>query len=352
MRYSTEERIEITIMYGEAGRCQTRTAELFHNKYPTRPKPSQAYISKLIAKFRQTGSVKDKRKTGRRKTATGAEATARTISTVGVCGRTSVRRLARQLNYSPASVHRILRETKFKPFKANVHQTLERGDGDARSEFCSKMIDLINADPTLLARICFSDECTIYLDGTFIRQNNRFWAQANPHWLIEAHSQFTRKINVWCGIMGTKIIGPFFLEDNLTGESYLELLQNEIGPAIAEVAGDEEIIYHQDGAPPHYAREVRAYLDNALPGSWLGRAGPIKWPPRSPDLTPLDFFLWGTLKDKIFQLPPENILELRERIRTTIGEIRPSTLRKVMREFTDRLGYCVLAGGKQFEHML
>nr|CAI5831966.1 unnamed protein product [Callosobruchus analis] len=56
-----------------------------------------------------------------------------------------------------------------------------------------------------------------------------------------------------------------------------------------------------DGATQHYHRDVRAYLDQNLSGQWIGRRGPIEFPPRSPDLTPLDFFLWGTVKDEVYK---------------------------------------------------
>ena len=51
--------------------------------------------------------------------------------------------------------------------------------------------------------------------------------------------------------------------------------------------------HQRDGAPPHYHPDVHAYLDDNLPGHWIGGGGPIEFPPRSPDLTPLDFCLWG-----------------------------------------------------------
>ncbi|KAJ4439475.1 hypothetical protein ANN_07599 [Periplaneta americana] len=44
---------------------------------------------------------------------------------------------------------------------------------------------------------------------------------------------------------------------------------------------------------PHYANHVRALLDDTFPDRWIGRGGPTPWPSRSPDMTPLDFFLWG-----------------------------------------------------------
>ena len=56
------------------------------------------------------------------------------------------------------------------------------------------------------------------------------------------------------------------------------------------------VIFMQDGAPPHFSCFVTDVLNERLPDAWIGRGGPIPWPPRSPDLSPLDFFLSGTLR--------------------------------------------------------
>ena len=62
------------------------------------------------------------------------------------------------------------------------------------------------------------------------------------------------------------------------------------------------IIFQQDGAPPHWGLDIRRFLDAAFTDSWIGRDGPTPWPPRPPDITPLDFFLWGgLLRTKCFQ---------------------------------------------------
>jgi hypothetical protein len=38
-------------------------------------------------------------------------------------------------------------------------------------------------------------------------------------------------------------------------------------------------------------------LNQCYENHWIGRGGPIPWPPRSLDLTSLDFFLWGPMKE-------------------------------------------------------
>jgi len=63
------------------------------------------------------------------------------------------------------------------------------------------------------------------------------------------------------------------------------------------------IIFQQDGAPPHWGSHVRRFLDVNFPNRWIGRDGPTPRPPRSPGITPLDFFLWGYVKDKVFSKP-------------------------------------------------
>jgi hypothetical protein len=55
-----------------------------------------------------------------------------------------------------------------------------------------------------------------------------------------------------------------------------------------------------DGASLHRCRIFRDYLDATLPNLWLGIVGPLAWPPLSPDITHLDFFLWDYVKDKVY----------------------------------------------------
>ncbi|CAH0389162.1 unnamed protein product [Bemisia tabaci] len=57
----------------------------------------------------------------------------------------------------------------------------------------------------------------------------------NPHILLETHTQYPRKLNVWCGIFGDHIIGRFFIDGTLHGDKYRELLEDAIDPRITEI---------------------------------------------------------------------------------------------------------------------
>ncbi|KAL4132727.1 hypothetical protein QTP88_009836 [Uroleucon formosanum] len=63
-------------------------------------------------------------------------------------------------------------------------------------------------------------------------------------------------------------------------------------------------IFQQDGAPAHNANIVRNYLNEYFPNRWIGTYGAVQWPPRSPDLIPLDYFLRGPLKTVVYINPP------------------------------------------------
>jgi hypothetical protein len=79
----------------------------------------------------------------------------------------------------------------------------------------------------------------------------------------------------------------------ITGIVYLDMLRQFLIPRLDEDDQKGRIHFQQDDAPPHYFGEAREYLNTRFPGRWIDRAAPLAWPPRSPDLTALDFFLWG-----------------------------------------------------------
>ena len=92
-------------------------------------------------------------------------------------------------------------------------------------------------------------------------------------------------------------------------------------------ADNQDFIYQQDGAPPHFHHGVREYLDDKVPRRWIGRASRddshlLPWPPRLPHLTLANFFLWGYVIDHGFVSPfPRHLAQLRERIMHIITDI-------------------------------
>ena len=66
----------------------------------------------------------------------------------------------------------------------------------------------------------------------------------------------------------------------------------------------------------------------------ISRRADVVWPPWSYDLTPLDYYLWGAIKDKCYADQLETIDALIDNIREAIGEIQLHTIDNVLENWT------------------
>jgi hypothetical protein len=134
--------------------------------------------------------------------------------------------------------------------------------------------------------------------------------------------------------MHDRVIGPFvFAEDTVTGANYYDMIHEYLLPQVLEL--QPNIIFQQDGAPPHWSLQIRHLLNRHFRGRWIGCGGPITWPPRSPDITPLDFFLWRYVKDRVYATLVPDIATLRTRI--ALEEFDDAMLQRVWMELEYRL---------------
>ncbi|GFU65308.1 uncharacterized protein TNCV_315171 [Trichonephila clavipes] len=101
----------------------------------------------------------------------------------------------------------------------------------------------------------------------------------------------------------------------------------------------QELWFQQDGATCHTARATIDLLKDTFGDRLISRFGPVNWPPRSCDLTPLDYFLWGYVKSLVYADKPQTLDHLEDNIRRVIANIQPQMLEKVIENWTSRLDY-------------
>ena len=105
-------------------------------------------------------------------------------------------------------------------------------------------------------------------------------------------------------------------------------------------------------APPHFTNDVRQWLTENYP-IWIGRGGTVAWPPRSPDLTPLDFYVWGYMKSEVYKTVVRDENYLRNRIIEAANKVRNElTFNVSVRAIRKRARACVRENGGQFEHKI
>jgi hypothetical protein len=241
-------------------------------------------------------------------------------------------------------------ELKWHPYKLKLVQQLSPNDYVLRVAFARKISQEMGNDSEFLHNLFFSDEAHFHLDGAVNHHNFRYWSDENPHWHAEVplHSQ---RVTVWMGIGFDGWVGPFFFTETVNAQRYLTMLQEQVIPALQHFPRFNELIFMQDGAPPHWATSVRNLLNATFPMRWMGRGSPAHpWPPRSPDITPMDYFYWGYLKSRIYQGRAfESLDVLRQKIVHECHAMHQDTIRRSIVDFSRRLQECITRKGQSVE---
>ncbi|GFU67077.1 hypothetical protein TNCV_4969261 [Trichonephila clavipes] len=100
------------------------------------------------------------------------------------------------------------------------------------------------------------------------------------------------------------------------------------------------------------ARATIDLLKDTFGDRLISRFGPVNWPPRSCDLTPLDYFLWGYVKSLVYADKPQKLDHLEDNIRRVIADIRPQMLEKVIENWTSRLDYIRASRGSHMPEII
>lgn len=350
--YRPSEIVDMILCLGECHKNYRRAVAMYRRRYPNRLHPSTSCLWKIVRRAR-LGQLKRTRRTLNRVD----EEDPRLLASLGMIHLNphySLRDIQRDLGVPRSTVQRLLKSVKYHPYHITLNQALTEEDKRIRVDFCEWALGQINTTPDFFLRVLFSDEATFHSTGQLNRHNSHYWAPENPHWHREIDYQHRWSVNVWCGILNGHLIGPHFFDEVLTGESYLEFLQNHFPYLLDEIdiRTRQEMWLQQDGAPPHFARDVRNYLNEVFPQRWIGRGGPIRWPPRSPDLTPPDFFLWGYIKNRVYNNQPTTPEDMRHRIVNACENIPQAVLLATIQNFQNRLQLCIQANGGTFEHLL
>ncbi|GFW35575.1 uncharacterized protein TNCV_2462171 [Trichonephila clavipes] len=144
---------------------------------------------------------------------------------------------------------------------------------------------------------------------------------------------------------GVKLIHKF------NGDRYRATITNFFIPELNN-HDVQELWFQQDGATCHTARATIDLLKDTLGDRLISRFGPVNWPPRSCDLTPLDYFLWGYVKSLVYADKPQTLDHLEDNIRRVIADIRPQMLEKVIENWMSRLDYIRASRGSPMPEII
>lgn len=352
MVYSNAEAIQMIQILGQCQNNYSAAARLWRQRFPEKTPHTGNVFSRLLRRAHNEGILQPHHNKGRKiRRYVRDEKSADIIASAIVAPNDSLRRRERDSGVSIATQHRIFRASKFHPYRAELHQALNQNDFEQRRNFCNWARQ---QPPNFHRSILFSDECTFKSDYEVSNWNFRYWSDVNPHWLREVDKQHIWKVNVWCGIIGDQVVGPIFFNNNLNAARYLQLLQTDLIPHLEDLPLDlrQRMWFHQDGCPAHTSHIIRNHLNETFPDKWIGKWGPVNYPPRSPDLTVLDYYLWGRIKQIVYQTRPTTKADMEQRITQAIQNLTSEEILRATDAFKKRVRICIREHGTHIEHLI
>ncbi|GFX90807.1 transposable element Tc3 transposase [Trichonephila clavipes] len=172
------------------------------------------------------------------------------------------------------------------------------------------------------------------LNGYVNKQNCRIWSEANPQVYVETPLH-PEKLTVWVALWAGGIIGPYFFK-------------NDEG---------RNVTFNGAVVPTRWRNMLHSschnrFIERMFGDRLISRFGPVNWPPRSCDLTPLDYFLWGYVKSGVYADRPQTLDYLEDNIRRVIADIRPQMLGKVVENWTPKLDYVRASRGSPMPEII
>lgn len=360
VQYTNAEYTDMLLVFGYCQGNGRECVRVYSERFPNRRIPSHATFAAVERRLRETGRfAPNTTDYGRQRFVRLPEVEEEILERVGEDPEVSTRRVGREIGVSKDVVHRVLKDQLLYPYHKMPVQDLSQRDPEMRLDFCRFVNRQREGDLNFGNNILFTDEACFTRRGVTNFHNEHVYADENPHAIKVNHFQREFKINVWAGIIGNFIVGPVRLPQRLTGEIYLrQHLQNTLPDLLDDLPLQllRDMWFMHDGAPPHFSLDVRNHLNQQYPNKWIGRGNdaPVKWPARSPDLTPLDYFFWGHLKSIVYMTPVDNEEQLWQRIQDVTNNLRADeeVMQRVHFNFLRRIDLCIRANGGHIEQYL
>jgi AraC-like DNA-binding protein len=333
---------------------------LIQKAYPEK-RWSLGTLKTICERVDKTGSAVERRKgSGRPKSARNDENIAKVAEMI--CSQEdrpgtskSTRDIAREVGTSQTSVQRIAsRDLGLNCFKRVPVQVLTGATKQKRLERCTTLLRRFSVKKT--KTVFFTDEKLFYLSPPVNTHNNPVWSAGlksgiDPKRLLVQRAKFSAHVMVSAGVCFSGKGRLHFVDDKakINADYYV----NSLLPKLVEdceTLMPDGYTFQQDGAPAHTSRHAQEWLAQQTPDF----VNKDEWPPNSPDLNPLDYYVWGAMLHKYqrFVPKPTNVAELRGVLEVIWDDLPHESIQKAVLAFRKRLQACCQSEGGHFEHLL
>lgn len=343
MRYDLKKRLFMVKKYEKFNNI-VQVQRAWRSEFKSKNAPSRHVILYNYNKLEKTGSVEHTPRRELIPSKKRKEAKITIERMVTEDPSLSINKLHCAAQISFGTTRSILRDDLgLKPYHPQTAHELKPADYPKRVEFAEWFLSLPN---NATDYIIFSDEAWFTLKESVNKQNNRLWLKSKPTEVTELPLH-GKKVMVWCAVSAKRIFGPYFFDQTVNQHVYLEMLKKFFWPKMIKTRDYEKYRFQQDGASSHTADLVQKWLSDNFKMKFIDKS---KWPPRSPDLNPCDFFLWGYLKSKVYYPLPKTLEDLKANIRREIKNINKNFLKSTFVNFEKRCNLIIENNGGHIEN--
>lgn len=312
---------------------------------------SKKTIYKVKNVYGASGNFNDKTRSGRPRSVR-SEAFIESVQTkIKENPRTNIRSLAKDLKVDKMAVSRTVRfDLGMKSRAVTKVQGLTTTQREKRLKRCKALLNKMKKGENGV--LVFSDEKIFTVDAVSNSRSLRYIAKSPSD--VDPSIKFTGRTKhpAWAmmlGIVGSdgKAFPPVWIQETLSTPQYKSILSRKVFPILNATYGVGNWVWTQDGAPCHTSNATQKYLEAKLgsKGFWSKEL----WPPNSPNLNPLDYYVWSAIERKACRTYHKNVGELKASVEAEWASMDEATLRKVCSKFRSRLEACIKAEGGIFE---
>ena len=207
---------------------------MYAERYPDCTTPSRSTFANIIQTFKETGNVNNKKR-NRLKSATDERHAIDILASVAHNPHVSSRQLKHEGRISQRSVLRILHTNKFHPYHTCYFVRSSGDEFRRRVEFSEWGLRKLQTDDLFLTKIPFTDEATFTNHGQVNLRNMHCWSSENSHWLRKVDKHRSWSVNLWCGLLNNRIIGPYFCDGILNNARYFDFLREVLPQSLDDM---------------------------------------------------------------------------------------------------------------------
>ncbi|CAF4004112.1 unnamed protein product [Rotaria sp. Silwood1] len=316
---------------------------------------SQRTVSNVKRKIGRQRNSESKIKIFRKKSSQTLYIIKKVIKKIDVEDPPTQRAIAKDLHISQSTVSNIIKNSGFTLRKKQKVQKLTSSNIMKRRQRSFQLY--LRLARGRYKKFITTDEAWFYLDGTGGRRKVCYIKKTDPDYdrmIIQQNTSRPKGFMVWGGVSsqgktalrfvapGTKINSNYYVNKVLK-----PFLAQDV-PRLFPRRRKMKWVLHQDSAPSHTAEQTIRFLDQ----NKIHYITPQEWMPASPDAAPMDYSIWGYLKQQLNKIHIDSLDELKKKLLSEWRKMSQTYIDKVLASWPRRVLMIYKARGSHIEHRL